>query len=67
MNATLSLTKDYDENAAKGYEKTKPKQTQPVVSLYALSEAEGSNVFQNRPDPQKEQQPRPACPEQSLP
>ena len=41
MNVTSTITKRYENTRLRGREKNKPNQTQPVVSLPALSVAEG--------------------------
>jgi len=44
MNTTFLLTKDYENEIVFMLTKNKPNQTQPVVSLPALSKAEVSNL-----------------------
>ena len=54
MNVNSLVTKDYRKNDAFAVPKNKPNQTQPVVSLPALSLVEvsnqpkGSNLFQRQ-------------------
>jgi len=46
MSVSSVKTKYYEKERFCRHEKNKPKQTQPVVSLPALSKVEVSNLFQ---------------------
>jgi len=46
INSTFYFTKVYENEQLCSREKNKPNQTQPVVSLPALSKVEVSNLFQ---------------------
>jgi len=48
INVSSLLTKDYENKRLHRRGQDKPKQTQPVVSLPAVSKVEPSNLFQTR-------------------
>ena len=51
MNVSSALTKDYENERLYRCGENKPNQTQPVVSLPALSIVEVSNLFQRQKNP----------------
>jgi hypothetical protein len=53
MNVSSVFTRNYEQFTMNNELKNKPNQNQPVVSLPALSAAEGSNLFQDLIYPQK--------------
>ena len=48
MNVSSALTKDYENEPLCRCGENKPNQTQPVVSLPAVSKVEPSNLFQRQ-------------------